>query len=80
MIQIDKILTIFLDDYTNFEVVAQATGIEPTYKNKIGIDYSNFEELLEIQGLLKHLHYDIDEIRQAFQSKIIDYINFEYWN
>lgn len=80
MLEISKILTIFIDDYTNFEVVAKATDIDPTYKNKIGIDYSNFEELLEIQGLLKHLKYDLDEIRAAFQSKSIDYINFEYWN
>jgi hypothetical protein len=80
MLEISKILTVFLDDYTNFEVVAQATDIDPTYKNKIGIDYSNFEEILEIQGLLKHLHYDLDEIRTAFQCHALDYINFEYWN
>lgn len=80
MLEISKILTIFLDDYTNFECVARASDINSTYKNKIGIDYSTFEELLEIQGLLKHLRYDLDEIRVAFQSKSIDYINFEYWN
>ena len=80
MLEISKILTIFIYNYTNFEVVAMATGIDPTYKNKIGIDYNTFEELLEIQGLLKHLKYDLDEIRAAFQSKSIDYINFEYWN
>lgn len=79
MLEISKILTIFIDDYTNFECVARATE-NPIYKNKIGIDYSNFEELPEIPGLLKHLGYDIDEIRVAFQSKSIDYINFEYWN
>ncbi len=80
MLEINKILTIFLDDYTNFEVVARVTDIDPTYKNKIGIDYRTFEELLEIQGLLKHLKYDLDEIRAAFQSKALDYINFEYWD
>lgn len=79
MLEISKILTIFIDDYTNFECVARATK-NPIYKNKIGIDYSNFEELPEISGLLKHLGYNIDEIRVAFQSKSIDYINFEYWN
>lgn len=80
MIEISKILTIFLDDYRDFEVIARATKINPTNKNKIGIDYDTFEELSEIQGLLKHLKYDLDEIRIAFQSKAIDYINFEYWN
>lgn len=43
MLEISKILTIFLDDYTNFECVAKATDINPIYKNKIGIDYINFE-------------------------------------
>ena len=80
MIEISKILTVFLDDYTNFECVAQATGISTDNKNKIGIDYSTFEEILELQGLLKHIGYDLDEIRTAFKCKALDYINFEYWN
>lgn len=80
MLEISRILTIFLEDYRDFEVVAEATQLEDIGKNKIGIDYSDFEELLEIQGLLKHYHYDIDEIRQAFQGKYLDYINFEFWN
>ena len=66
MLEINKILTIFLDDYTNFEVVAEATELNSTYKNKIGIDYSDFEELLKIQELLKHLGYNLNEIRAAF--------------
>ena len=80
MLEISRILTIFLDDYRDFEVVAEATQLEDIGKNKIGIDYSDFEELIEIQGLLKYYHYDIDEIRQAYQGKYLDYINFEYWN
>lgn len=80
MLEISRILTIFLDDYRDFEVVAEATQLEADGKNKIGIDYSDFEELLEIQGLLKHLNYDIEEVRMAFKSQSLDYINFEYWN
>lgn len=79
MLEISKILTVFLNNYTDFEVVAAATKLQANGKNKIGISYSYFEELLEIQGLLKHYNYDIEEIRQAFQGKYLDYINFEYW-
>lgn len=80
MLEINKIMTVFLDDYINFEVVGKALDIGTDNKNKIGIDYSNFEETLEIQGLLKHLGYDLEEIRIAFQSHNLDYINFEFWN
>lgn len=79
MLDISRILTVFLDDYVNFEVVAHATGLDVNYKNKIGIDYDDFENILELQGLLKHLGYDLNEIRQAFQGRYLDYINFEFW-
>lgn len=80
MLEISKILTVFLDDYRDFECIALATGLSTDYKNKIGIDYYDFENILEIQGLLKHLKYDLDEIKQAFIGQYLDYINFEYWN
>lgn len=80
MIEISKILTIFLDNYSDFEVIAYATKLNALNKNKIGIDYKTFENLLEIQGLLSHLGYDLDEIKAAFACSALDYINFEYWN
>lgn len=80
MLEISKILTVFLDDYINFEVVARATEISASNKNKIGIGAGNLEELPEIQGLLAHLGYDLDEIKAAFACSALDYINFEYWN
>lgn len=80
MLEISRILTIFLEDYRDFKVVAKATQLDDIGKNKIGIDYVDFEELLEIQGLLKHLGYDLDEIKAAFACSALDYINFEYWN
>jgi hypothetical protein len=79
MLEISKILTVFVDGYTDFEVVGEATGIDTDNKNKIGIG-GDLEVLTKLQGLLINLGYDLDEIKAAFQCKTLDYINFEYWN
>lgn len=80
MLAISKILTVFVDDYMDFEIVANATGIDKDNKNKIGIGGGDLEALPELQGLLKNLGYDLDEIKAAFACSSLDYINFEYWN
>jgi len=78
--KIDKILTVFLDNYDDFKLVAQSTGLDVSYKNKIGIDFDTLEELLDIQKLLEKLGYNLTDIKQAFNTNNLDYINFEYWN
>ena len=79
MLEISKILTVFVDGYTDVEVVGEATGIDTDNKNKIGIG-GDLEVLTKLQGLLINLGYDLDEIKAAFQCKTLDYINCEYWN
>ncbi len=80
MIEISKILTVFLDDYDDFIRVGKATEVNPDYKNKIGIGYYDFDILSELQEILKNQGYNIEEIRFAFLTDKLDYINFEYWN